>query len=125
MLQEANLRKSISIPTGTIKRIYAPQHDAACAAISIPTGTIKSIWTHLTIASKIISIPTGTIKSIRNEHRITTFTISIPTGTIKRTPRRLNQRNRTQISIPTGTIKSIILTVIKCSLPDFNSYWYD
>ena len=96
---------SISIPSGTIKRI-APFVVMRNAHISIPSGTIKREvgWCQYGFHSRI-SIPSGTIKRWKQNPKLNITLISIPSGTIKSNQPPIHHQIN-PISIPSGTIKS-------------------
>ena len=58
---------TISIPSGTIKRLHRYKPKRLLENISIPSGTIKSFDNVSTEELYKISIPSGTIKSINAE----------------------------------------------------------
>ena len=116
----------ISIPQGSIKRVYGVFKVDAVVLFQFHKVRLKDCWRTWRRRGYRISIPQGSIKSEVNEIiSRTAKQISIPQGSIKSLGANQSYDDILNISIPQGSIKSQRVTICRNQTIYFNSTRFD
>ena len=118
---------SISIPSGTIKRIHPCATPTSTVCISIPSGTIKrTINFHNVLSFKIFQFLLVRLKEIAVISTVVFFNIiSIPSGTIKRFYFDSNKVFSYKFQFLLVRLKAGTRAHGRTGANNFNSFWYD